>query len=80
MTGGSPPNRDRLSDRTRRRSGRPGYLSENGVSDEAGAEGAFCVNFFQLAQVLALGGEAAEPPPSPSDRLRPTPRASNELL
>lgn len=33
------------------------YLSADGVRDEAGGEGAFCVNTFQLAQVLAMQGK-----------------------
>jgi len=36
------------------------YLSADGVRDEAGGEGAFCVNTFQLAQVLALQGRFDE--------------------
>jgi GH15 family glucan-1,4-alpha-glucosidase len=36
------------------------YRSADGVPDEAGGEGAFCVNTFQLAQVLALQGKIDE--------------------
>jgi len=36
------------------------YVSADGVRDEAGGEGAFCVNTFQLAQVLALQGRIDE--------------------
>jgi trehalose-phosphatase len=36
------------------------YRSADGVSDEADGEGAFCVNTFQLAQVLALQGKIDE--------------------
>lgn len=36
------------------------YRSADGVADGAGGEGAFCVNTFQLAQVLALQGKIDE--------------------
>ncbi|HKK91943.1 MAG TPA: glycoside hydrolase family 15 protein [Longimicrobiales bacterium] len=36
------------------------YRSPDGVPDESGGEGAFCVNTFQLAQVLALQGKLDE--------------------
>jgi GH15 family glucan-1,4-alpha-glucosidase len=36
------------------------YRSADGVRDEGAGEGAFCVNTFQLAQVLALQGEIDE--------------------